>query len=353
MEKILVSKEIALIELSHGHYECLYTQIKILKDAGYTVHLICDGRDAARAKTFPGIDYVFSLDAQAQFKNILLTRKYLKSHNIGTVVFNTLSGTKVRNLVLGMPNRIKVFGIIHNIAKLHSSFSQKLIRRKIRSYFVLNDYLIDAIQQPLNVPVHAFYPIFFPEYKSVTIDKSQDEFWVCIPGGIEYKRRKYGVILSALQKGLDARIKFVLLGKCNPSRGDAADFLSKAAEMGERERFITFEGFIEDELFFSYVKLSDVILPLMPSKRYLTKTISGTINLAFGYRIPMVIEDVFASIEDFRSSSFFCSDAHLSTMLNELCESREALTEKREAISANEKFSFDYQKQHYLDVIER
>ena len=299
---------------------------------------------------FDSVDEFLFLDIKDKYwgdlVNILRLRTFLKQKGISKVVFNTFAG-KALKLFLLINRSIEVFGVVHSISKLKKRYLVGALGRQIKGYFLLNDYLLPHC--PVGIEnVETFYPIFFPKYEIDAPEKADGELWVCIPGALEYKRRDYLRLIDLIDDGLDKRVRFVLLGNGFHKHGDGPDFQARVCG---NERFILFDHYVDDELFHSYLSCSDLIMPLNGTReQYQDDSISGAINLAFSYQIPMVVEEIFREVDDFKVSSFFY-DKNLVELLNYLCEQRDEVLQKSEDISAFFKFDLRYQAEKYTNFI--
>jgi hypothetical protein len=348
----------ALIELGGSHDECLYSQVRFLKASGYTVHLICTANLEKQVSGFDGVDQFLYVDFEGasslqSITKLFRIRKHIIRHNIRQVIFNTAEGNLVRNLtLLPFPSYVTFSGIVHNGRKLLKSSSQAIISRRVKKYFVLNDYILPHVAGNNKQTVESFYPIFFPDFEKVGLPKAAGEIWVCIPGQVDHNRRDYTGLLQALkQQKPAAGIKFIVLGRDkNPGR----KLRELVEEAGLQEHFILFEEFIPNAVFHSYLAQSDVILPLvhpgLPKfDQYLKYKITGAINLAFAYKKPLLSITQFSSIPDFDENSVFYSLDTLSETLHNLPEQLAALAPK---LYQNPKWEFTYQQQKYISFIE-
>lgn len=351
----------ALIELYPSHDECLYSQIRFLKDSGYTVHVICITELKSRIQDTNDVDHFHFLQyGKGRWSNLvelIKIRRYLIKNNIKIAVFNTTHGSRIRNLLLISHKHIRFVGIAHIATKIYTGFTSKLIRLKVKQYFVLNDYILPHLPRIKGVKVSSFYPIFFPSYTPQDINKSPDEFWVCIPGGMEFKRKDCWALLRGLSRcKLDPRIRFILLGRTNRNNEEVKEFINQLQDHNLDKHFVMFDEYVSRDTFYSYLSNSDIILPLIhPDKKiyaqYIKYKISGTFNLSFGFKIPMLCEKSFGKIEDFKISSIFYEENKLIEEINSLIERSSEINQKKEAILINPKFEFEHQKARYINFI--
>ncbi len=384
------NKRAVLIEFSSGHGECLYSQISFLHENGYAVHLVCDEVLNDKIKFFDrDILYYFIKMDKGKFSYPMILfqiRKYILKNNIQLVIFNTASGVDVRNLLLLFLFRrnIRFIGVLHDTRKLTRSFSQKIISRKIKKYFVLGDYLLNHISPKRNIQVKSFYPIFFPPYpdtlfevssnvkkrskakksifRNTKIVKDSGEFWISIPGQLEFSRRDYFMLLDqlsgpTLKDVLKLNIKFVLLGRESFYKEEGDHIKSMIKNLRLEKLFISFEGTMLDDIFHQYLKESDMILPLIHPghsayKTYYQYKISGSFNLAFAYKIPLLFEESFKKYAEFSKSAFFYEKKDLIQRICKLAFDRNLVQQKRKEMSRNKKFSFDFQCKRYMELIQ-
>jgi len=201
-----------------------------------------------------------------------------------------------------------------------------------------------------DIKLQSFYPIFFPNYPQQKLHKPANEFWICIPGQLEYKRRAYLELLAMLSSLPDKHIKFILLGNSRHAHGDGEDFEARLGEL--RDNFIVFRQFVSDTEFHQYIQQCDLIMPCLgDNPRYLQSGISGAFNLAFAYHIPMLVEPAFMAFEDFQHSAFALDKQQLPQQLHDLATHPELLANKAKAMRDYAKFSFEQQSQQYLAAL--
>ena len=124
------------------------------------------------------------------FMNLVKIRNYLTDNNIDMTVFSPRHVTRIRILlVVHLPEAMEFAGIIHDTRKLYRSFTQKMISRRIKKYFVLNDYLLENLPPGIPVKTESFYPVYFSEFKKINLHKTANALWVCIPGLVVFKSR--------------------------------------------------------------------------------------------------------------------------------------------------------------------
>ncbi|OGU70188.1 MAG: hypothetical protein A2V93_03930 [Ignavibacteria bacterium RBG_16_34_14] len=354
-------KKAAIIELGSSHDECFYSQILFLKKAGYEVDLFCSSvlKERTIHLSVNTIFFDFGKSAYTDIINLTRIRKFVIKNEINKVILNSAHGILVRNFLLfPFPTEIEFIGVIHDAGKILKSSNQKLINKKVKKYFVLSDNVLDYIHS-LEIEgkqFTSFYPIFQPDYFSAEINKPKNEFWICVPGRVEQKRRDYNTLLRSLtETKLSDNVKIILLGgiedKIKP------ELKSTLEKFSLYNKFILFEKFIPNDVFYSYLQMSDLVLPLIhPTDiwfdKYSKTQISGSYNMAFTFNIPLLCEKSFSGYEDFKDTSFFYETKNLIEKINELSANREFFLSAKSKMYKHAKWNFNYQFKKYIDFIE-
>ena len=284
-----------------------------------------------------------------RLKKKLIKEKYRK------IIFNTGQGDIIKKLALfRLDKNAELIGILHNTSKLENSHSQRIISKRIRKYFLLNDYLLQNVSPSLQKKfiIETFYPIYFPDYRRVPLNKNKSDIWICIPGQVELKRRDYTALFDSIRKnGINPGTKFILLGHCEHLAGNGRYVKEEILKLNLGKNFILWDDFIDIKLFHSIIKRSDFILPLIHSRHiayplYKYK-ISGSFNLAIGYKIPLLLErgSAFFECEDFKDNSIFYE---ISTMMKTINTLQKI---KRDGLYKKKKWEFSFQREKYLRMI--
>jgi hypothetical protein len=347
-----MARAAALIEFYDGHDECLFSQHEFLRTAFDEVHVICSRALRERLPFRPAHGLGFE-GPPHRGPALGAVARHLRAAGVSHAVINTASGRAVRNFVLrNLVGGPRFAGVLHNARKLGRSATQAIISARVRRYFVLNDY----VRARLGPRVEAFYPVLFPAPPPrLDVAKPPGEFWVCVPGQVELKRRDYRALLDdPALSALPPRIRFVLLGPAFHPHGDGPALAAEIARRGLRERFVLFRDFVPYDAFHRWVSLSDLVLPLVhpdvSHADYARWQISGSFNLAFGFGIPMACHRSFEAAEDFRASSFFYpSREGIAALVARLADDPGALAAKAREIRGVEKLSFAVQSRRYLD----
>ncbi|MFT0715891.1 hypothetical protein [Flagellimonas lutimaris] len=354
-------KKAALIEFNSYHDECLYSQIKFLDSAGYSLTLVVSSQIKDRASEYLDIPEDVIIFSPSDQKNlfsrisfILKLKKQLKKRGVKTVIFNTAS-SRLELILLSflLKKRTDLFGILHNLKKVNHSFSQKLINKSLKNYFVLNDFLENSIKlKDKSIQLHSFYPIFFPTYEETTIKKPQEEIWISIPGKLDFERRDYYLVAEALQNiQSKSNLKILILGNSNSENPKNQEFLDFIETHNLQQQFVTFNYFLDNNTFHDYLKKSDFILIPLDSvgNNYSKYKIMGCYNQAFGYKKTLISPIGLDHIPDLKKHSIFYEDVEsLAQAFNEIGENR---GEKKEY--SGTKWSFKTQKNNYISFLEK
>ncbi|MGC3999926.1 MAG: hypothetical protein QM767_21790 [Anaeromyxobacter sp.] len=342
----------ALIELSDGHFECLFTQHEFLRQAFDEVHVVCSPTLRARLPFAPRHLHVFEGSSRSWATQTGI-RRYLREHRVSHAVLNTAQGKPAAQLALrNLAGGPRLAGLIHDAGKLGHSLNQALISLGVSRYFVVNDF----VKARLGGRAEAFYPTLYPAPAAqVAVEKPAGAFWVCVPGQVEFKRRDYRALLD--DPGLAAlppQVRFILLGPSHHPAGDGPALEEELARRGLGHRFVRFRDFVDWPTFHAWVSRCDLILPLVHpdpgSQWHSFLKVSGTFNLSFGFQLPMASDGSFRGLDDFEVSSFFYpSRDGICALLARLAADPAALAERRRAIAGHAKLSFDVQARRYLD----
>lgn len=352
--------KVALVEFNPYHDECLYSQMKFLGESGHSVLLVVSQQIHERGgKLIPMAEHTVIFRQSSQ-KN-LFTRmafifglnRLLARHKVEALVFNTAS-SRGEVILLGhlMKGRTKLFGILHNLKKVNHSFSQKLINRAIKKFFVLNDFLSDAV--PLDDPsirLKSFYPIFFPEFQNTVPPKPKEEVWISIPGKLDFGRRDYYLVARALvQTRAKSNIKILVLGSASLEDPKIKEFLEFIKIHGLQDHFVTFDAFLEEGAFHGFLKKTDHILIPMESvgDDYAKYKIMGCYNQAFGHKIGLITPVGLGHIPDLKAHSILYQGVDgLSKVLENLNDRK---IDKKNY--ASKKWDFEEQRNNYISFLE-
>lgn len=346
--------KISIIEIKQSHEECIYTQLKFLKDAGHQVSLILHPILERQISDYAHLAHevlYLNFDTPSFLQKLRLQwQLFGKFKKFDLIIFNTAHSYSVlRNLTILLQFvKIQCIGILHDTKKLDNSFTQRIISRKIKKYFVLNDALLPVNQDTGDIKLSSFYPIFFSKYEPVPINK-QNYIWIGIPGRLDYNRRDYDFLLDALAKMTSLkRVKFVILGKVDRTTTTGKRFYDTLETSGQSVRFKLFHSFIENGEFHSYLDACDYIMPLLrPNEDYLTHKISGAFNLAFAYKKPLLCHTFLQDIPDLRENSLFFDANTFPQLISDI----DTGNVPSPASYSNPKWGYRFQQERYIDFI--
>lgn len=346
-------KKIALIEFGDSHDEVLYPQYRFLKSHNYEVLLVVSEALKHRLFDYPKNEVHF-IKSEPKFRDFHYLHRELESRKIRKVVINTASGKKVRNFVWCKPNsRLEYIGVAHNLEKIKSSHTQRLISHKIKKYYFLAEYLKERAQKfNSKIQFSDFKAAFLPDdFQTPEIKKPAHETWILIPGQVEYKRRDYLSLLRSLKGFNKEHVKFILLGKSKHKFGDGP-MLEVEIQQHKLERaFKMWDDFVPNEEFYAYLSQADFILPLIHPKHVSSglyeNQISGAWNMAFSYRIPLLMESMWASYPEFEDTAHFYDLKNLKDLWPKLPEL------KKLSFYQKDSWSLEYAAKHYLEFLER
>jgi len=353
---------ILIAEFTESHTELIHSQILFLLKNNYNITLWLNS-DAEFEDKYSGKVKIIREGTKISSLNIGLLYKivrYIQRNKIKKLVLNTAHGLLARNLCLLLINsKVEVIGVIHQAHKLLKSSNQKIISRKIKKYFVLNDYIktyIDFTTQNFyNVGV--FYPIFFNKPEEKLIEKS-DKVIITIPGEVQQMRKDYIFLIEQifkLKKEIREKFEFVFLGCASKQKSsDILELLDKNKQIEDSIKI--FKKHVAENEFNSYIQNSDFIMPLIhPSSKsyneYLTTEISGAFNTAFAFKKPMLMYNSFKQFDDFKNFSTFYNENNFIDILTALIDnnSSEVLIKNYDSYK---KFDFDFQAENYIKFIE-
>ncbi len=318
-----LNETIALVEVGGSHDECLLTQLQALNEFGCDVVMVCTQDIRERNPAFePLVSHFhivrFSGSKTNRFQEVRRALRFMEQEGVTRAVLNTAQGDLIRNLaVLALFSSIEFTGIIHTTRKLKGSFTQRVIHRKVRKYLLLSEYLLSTVPAPKDIRLDYFYPIVFDGIRE---RESHEGLPVAIIGGVERRRKDIDGFCRMLEQ-LDNSVHFTFLGKSDPSHPDVQWLEIRLQEMGRRHQVTLYHEFVSHEKFNRQLAKTDFILPLVhpdtPSAdQYFRNQISGAMTVAFGYKIPLLVHEAYAHIEEMKFASFYYSLEKFGEVLN-------------------------------------
>jgi len=333
-----------------------------LEAAGCEAHLVCSKPVHDRLR---GVGYAASSKAfhfgrggGMDLREAVRVRNHLVHLGVDTVVLNTARGSRVRNLLLLPTGPMRFAGLAHIANKLWEGTTRHLIHRKVKRYFVLGDYILPQVRAHTNLQVEGIYLLTFPPTDPRPVNKPEGEFWVVIPGQVEFKKRAYESLIDRISARIvDPRIKFLLLGSGTAAPKDNRDLRDYLDARGLTQRFRLFTDFVDHDTFHNILDAADLVLPLIhPSQpehqEYLRYKVSFAFSLAFGHGVPMLCEESFQGIDDFDTSAAFYRERSLAERLDGLARRPEELAAIRERMKSYNKFNFETQRRRYMSLLE-
>lgn len=350
--------KVALIEIGGSHDECLFTQILALHQNQIPVFMLTTQEVWDRNPAWhPMVSEIKCVSFVGKFgsdwKIWKLAIHDFKRFGVTHVVCNTAQGGQIRNLTFLLPRSMKMLGIIHTIRKFQGSFTQKVIHRRIRSYLLLSDFLREKIVPPTGIEVGVFYPIVYPK-SELRFPKNPNEISIGIVGGVEFRRKDLYGFVDMLEQTPE-QVKVYFLGKSKRESDDFKTFHSLLVEKKIEDKVVFFDHFLSQEELDAHLRNMDFLCPLIhpetPSaEQYISNQISGMFNIAFGYRIPLLIHQAYASISDLAQSAAFYRVASFGSDFNRALEQAENI---KQQIAANKKWDASYQQSHFVSFISK
>lgn len=359
----MVEKHVVIVELENSHDECLYSQVLFLESSPHKVSMILSEHAYASTKSFHFLcQHVEKVDLIHGFKNHWKTSKKIKqlfkSWEADILVLNTAQGSFVRDFCLfSLFYSKKIIGIIHTLKKLESSFTQKIISVKIKRYYLLSHILSDQLPEKKKKNIAVFYPMFF-HHPILPQPFEKGCFNIVIPGGVESRRKDLEGWIKLIENNeIPGHWKMIFAGKSDQNNEGYKKLKKLVSKKKVESQFKFFDDFIDPEAYFKIIESAHVILPLIhpntPSnEEYMTRQISGSFNLAYGFRIPLFIHEVFNDHEEFQEAAFFYTGDSLFNELKKTDKNRSLLEEKRKNIRSFPLFQFEKQQSKYLKWIE-
>lgn len=348
-----MAQKLALLEFGNSHDEVLYPQYRFISEhSDFEAHLFVSESLKSRLFDYP-TERLHFIPSEPKRKDFRKLHRELQAQGIQKVVINTCSGKKVRNFLWTKPfTKLEYVGLLHHLRKLESSFTQKLISKKVKRYFFLAEYLAEqAAQLKPSLQFSHFYAGFLPEFPiPEKLQKPAGEIWIVVPGQLEYKRRDYLQLLESL-KGIPSAspLRFILLGKSKHPFGDGLAFEEALQNSEQGFRFKTWDNFVPNAEFYAYLQQADFVLPLIHPNtaggKLYQKQISGAWNMAMAYRIPMLIAKNSAGAAEWENAAYFYDVSEMTQLweaINQLDQTDWYSAKKWEA---------SHQAKAYLDFV--
>lgn len=274
--------------------------------------------------------------------------KEIKKRNPQKVIFNTAHGSAIRNLALkGLFSKVQFIGIIHTTLKIKGSFTQRLIDLKIRKYLLLSEFLYKSVDSLIGKKkFEYFYPIHF--HSTPHNKNGADGIQIGIIGGVEVRRKDLEGFIQ-LVKTTDNNVHFSFIGRSNTELPEVQHFLEEIKSNQIENRVTISEHFVSQEEFDAQVQQLDFILPLVhpntPSEdQYFKNQISGAVNVAFGYQVPLLIHEAYKHIDEIQETSAFYRMDNFNEVLQSAIENRKVLIQQISELYKKEELEERYAK---------
>lgn len=348
--------DIALLELHPSHDECLWSQVAFSRFMGSEPLVVCHPSVAARAELMlPGVEVWPFEAAPGTFTRLrqmggLVQR--LRDRGVRSVVANTTSSPLVRDFVLRARNRFHLAGVAHHASKLRGSATMRVMGMWLRDHFVLAEYVLAAARVPRGHRVTHFHPVHFPPTLHA-LAAPRTGFRIVVPGSVESKRRDYAGLFRALgNTQLPPGVEVVLLGRSTHKHGNRAELSALATTCGIEDRIRWFDGFVDDRTFYRELQQGSVVMPLVHPgtgnhSRYSTEQITGACNLAWGFRIPLLMHSSFGGLQPFSGAALTYDLAGLPSLLARLWSDPEVLRQEASRQAANPAFGLQEQAERW------
>ncbi len=297
--------KILIVELSTSHTEIIEPTVKALKS--WTVDLAIHENSFSKVQHLDNQIKIFKLSNNFEVTD---AQMIIENNNYDIVIFNSAQGKNARSLVFKtFFKKTKFVGFHHNPEKLVCSFTQSLIKLKIKKYILLaqfnKDYLVRNGVAGKNL--HVFYPVLDQQRAD---QNTHQQRIIAIPGVLEQGRRDYfGLIKIVLQSPNEFKnIRFELLG--NSLTHDGPEIKKQILQAGINDRFQLHDGYVEQTTLDSCLQRCDYVMSLMHPgtqyfEKYLHTKISGAYSLAFSFRKPLLLHNLFSNIPDFKENCLF------------------------------------------------
>lgn len=315
--------KVALVEFNTWHGECLAPQLAYLKARGIDATLICPQKTAQAidAETMAGVRHVECAERKG-VRNVWEAWRAIVRTGCDLAVLNTAQGSEALKLsLLPFPKRLRFAGVIHDLRKLTRSTGQRLIDRRMSGFLVAARYLTTDF--PLRRPVEYFSPLPARPDRPCKAwpPKAKSETWIVIPGNVESKRRNYASLPRLAQGLTGSGVRIIVLG--NIGKGDGPWLRNLICSAGLGKMFVFFDGFVPEDVYDSYMRQCDYLLPLIDSdvpcaEDYTRHKTSGTFNLAKAYGKTMLCDNALRRLDGTDFPCLFYTDTNELRQLIEL-----------------------------------
>ncbi|MGY6649911.1 hypothetical protein [Wenyingzhuangia sp. IMCC45574] len=310
---------IAIVEINDWHAECVVSHVKNLKKSSCNLTVICHRKLKESLKSISNDCAIIYLDfgkTKSEINSKFELWKFLYKQKFDKIVFNTAEKKAWKIILPPYPKKTELIGCVHNLHRFKTHTTQKLIGKKLDKVLVLGDYLLKNLPPKIKTKAHTFYSIYYPE-SNYTLKKPANEIWIVVPGTVDSKRRDYKA-LTQVDLPVNSPIKIILLGNSTSPKEQEI-----VAVLKQKSWCITFDDYVNDDLFNAYIKNCDYLLTLIhPNisfyQEYLATKLSGSYNIAWSFDKTLLMEEQFKNTEIVNKNAIFYKLNSLNNTLEHL-----------------------------------
>ena len=134
---------------------------------------------------------------------------------------------------------------------------------------------------------------------------------------------------------------------------ETKEFLSQLKNASIEHKVVLFYDFVDQQKFDAYLKVTDGIMPLVhpntpSSDEYFKRQISGAINVAFSYKIPLFIHSDYRNWQDFNSGVVFYEMDNAQQRFNDFLAN---LNKLKMELQQNPKFGKAFQRKRFANYL--
>lgn len=359
-----MKKKLLFVEFGNAHEDGFYSHLKMLEEH-FLISLLVNEKLKDKLPNTIQFESVHTIpcDNRSPLLCAFTSLLFILKNKYAFVFFHTAQGNIVKNLcLLLLPTKVFCFGVHHNAIKLiDGSLTQKIITLKIKHYFVLADFIKSSLNQnnlKPSIQIESFYPCYYEKPQKIPpINKAPYSIHIAIPGTIEQSRRDFFGLLDILEANpLNSNIKFVVLG--NSRRGDGPKIKSCIKKLNLESNFIFFDAYVTAEQMYAHIQCCDMIAPLMhPNLEYFfdytTFKITGSFNLAYGFKKTLFLFESLAERPDFKHVSIGYNAKNLVDKLNFLASNKDEILKTESSYKDDKRFHLQFQKEKYKNFMKK
>jgi len=350
-------QKLLFLEFGESHSEVFYSYFKAL-EGSYELHLCLNEKlqpHLPKKQFHQSVTYFSQQGRLKRLQAVWSALKCIRKIDPDLILINTAQSKVVRLFCTLYWGRARLVGIHHNPQALLSSSTQKLINLRIKKYFVLADFICKNLLEKIStqISLQTFYSVYFETAQ----EAPPSEPLFVIPGTVEQDRRDYWGFVDWLAQNkheLRPDIRFAIVG--NSRRGDGPELKARVQAAGLENHFIFFDQFVSNEVLFDYLKRASGIIGLIHPglrwfKEYRLYKISGAYNLAYGFKLPLLMHEDFSNEAEFKDIMVSYNKSNLVEVLNIVSGDRFLREQVRQAYTQDSRFNFEAQKKAVLDFL--